>query len=207
MKLYFSRGACSFAVRILINELNINAQYISVDLSTKKTETGEDFLKINSKGAVPTIETDDREVLTENAVILQYLAEKNNNTQLLPPKSEFKHYRVLEWVNYVATELHKGFGPLFNSAIPQELKDTIFIGNIKNKFAFIDKQLGNTKYLSGNEFTLPDCYLFIILLWSRKFKIDLNSYPNLAKYFEELNARPSIQKSLHEEGLVLQPSH
>src|SRR5690349_19217638 len=122
MKLYYSKGACSLAVRIIINEIGLQSEYEAVDLKTKKTATGQDFLKINPKGSVPVIQTDEKQILTENAVIQQYLADTNKATQLLPALGNFERYRVLEWLNFISTELHKGFSPLFNPNVPNELK-------------------------------------------------------------------------------------
>src|SRR5688572_12009519 len=113
MKLYYSKGACSLAVRIILHEIGAACEFEAVDLATKKTETGMDFLKINPKGAVPTLILDDKAILTENAVIQQYLAEKYHATQLLPPLGDMKRYRVLEWLNFISTDLHKSCGPLF----------------------------------------------------------------------------------------------
>jgi glutathione S-transferase len=201
MKLYYSKGACSLAVRIVINEIGLNSEYEAVNLKEKKTASGEDFFKINSKGAVPALITDDKHLLTENAVIQQYLADTNKAQQLLPLMGDFKRYEVLEWLNFVSTELHKGFGPLFNPAVPAEMKNEIVIPMLKKKFAFVDKQLVNNKYIAGDHFTLPDGYLFVMLTWANNMAIDLSDCEALMRHFAELKQRPSIQKSLQEEGL------
>lgn len=201
MKLYYSKGACSLTVRIIMNELNIACDYESVDLKTKKTESGANYLEINPKGAVPAIVIDDGEVITENAVILQYLADTQKAYGLLPAVGNMKRYRVLEWLNYVTTEMHKGVGILFNGAIPQTIKDEIFIPLIKHKFTYLNQQLENKKYLVGNDFGLPDAYLFVILRWAVFFKFDLTMWPNLQRYFEGLKSYPAIKQSLAEEGL------
>lgn len=201
MKLYYSKGACSLSPRIIINEIGTKCTYEAVDLKTKKTESGKDFLTINAKGSVPVIETDSGEILTEGAVILQFLADKNNATKLLPALGNIQRYRVLEWVNYVATELHKSCGPLFSPAVPQEMKDKFFVPNLKTKLTYVDKQLTKT-FLLGDTFTLPDAYLCVILNWLPIFKIDINEWTHLAKYFANLKQYPSVAKSLKEEGLV-----
>lgn len=201
MKLYYAKGACSLVVRIIINEIGLKSAYESVDLKTKQTQTGNDFLKINPKGAVPTLETDEGEILTENAVILQFLADKSHVTQLLPPIPEFKRYRVLEWLNFITTELHKGFGPLFKPNFPQEVKDKFVIPLLESKFTYVDKHLQHNQYLLGDHFTLPDAYLFVMLgWWTSKFKFDLNRRPHLLKFYDALKNRESIKKSLQEEG-------
>ena len=200
MKLYYTQGACSLVVRIIMNEIGIKSEFESVDLHTKKTEKGDDFLKINPKGSVPVIKTDDGEILTENAVILQYLADTNSATKLLPGTGDFKRYRVLEWLNYVTTELHKTIGALFNPDISDEVKEKIYRPMIKTKLSFVDKNLTH-KYLLGDEFTLPDPYLFVMLTWALHFKFDLSEWPNLSRFFAELKQRKSIHQSLVEEKL------
>jgi glutathione S-transferase len=202
MKLYYSKGACSLAVRIAINEMGLKSEFEAVNLQTKKTEHGEDFLKINPKGAVPTLLTDENEILTENATILQYLAEKNNAEQLLPTINDFKRFRVLEWLNYVATEMHKGAGVLFNPNISQEVKDSIFIPLAKKKLDFLNTHLSKNKFLCGDSFTLPDGYLFVILNWLPMFKINIAEWPHLANYFNRIKERAAVAKSLKEEGLI-----
>jgi len=201
MKLYYSKGACSLTCRIIINELNLPCEFISVDLAKKITQDGTNFLGINPKGAVPTLITNNNETLTENAVILQYLADTTNATNLLPPVNDFARYRVLEWVNYIATEMHKSFGPLFNPNYPQEVKEKIVTPFIKIRLAYINKQLEKTRFLAGDHFTLPDAYLFVILRWAVYFKFDLNEWPSLAQYFDALFTRKSIEQSLTEEGI------
>lgn len=200
MKLFYTKGACSLVVRIVINELGLNANYESVNLKTKKAESNKDFLKINPKGAVPTLELDNGEILTENAVILQFLADTAGAHQLLPALGNFKRYQVLEWINYIATEIHKSFAPLFNPTIPQEFKNEVLLPAIKAKFKFLSNHLQQGQYLMGSDFMLPDAYLFVMLLWTSHFSIDLNEWPNLARYFNELKKRNSVEKSLNEEG-------
>lgn len=202
MKLYYSRGACSLAVRIVINEIGIPCEYESVDLKTKKTETGADFLGINPKGAVPTLMIDNSHMLTENLVIQQYLADKYHAYTLLPQLGEFRRYKVLEWLNYVSTELHKGFGPFFNPKIPQEIKEEVVLPMLRSKFQFINTQLDKTTFLVDTQFTLPDGYLFVVLTWAKHFKIDLSEYQNITRYIEMLTKREAIQKSLQEEGIL-----
>lgn len=201
MKLYFSKGSCSLAVRIVINELNLPCEFISVNLKDKVTESGENYHNINPKGSVPVIETEDGQILTENNVIQQYLAEMHHATELLPAVGDFERYRVLEWSNYVSSELHKGFSPLFNAAIPQELKDSLFIPALKKKFEFVDARLKVSKYIAADHFTLPDAYMLVVLRWLGAFSIDIKKWPTLSRYFDELKLRPSIKLSMEQEGL------
>lgn len=201
MKLYYSNGACSLAVRIVIHEIGIDSEFESVDLKTKKTEKGDDFLKINPKGGVPVIRTDDNKILTENSVIQQFLADKYKAHQLLPVVDDFKRYQVLEWLNYVATELHKGYGPIFNQDVPKDVKDNIFFPLIKKKLGKLDTHFEHNKYLLGDTFTLPDAYLCVVLVWSAKFKMDFTAWPHLSRYFDDLKKRDSVKRAFKEEGI------
>lgn len=201
MKLYFSQGACSLVVRIIINEIGIDSEFESINLKNKITASGKDFLTINPKGAVPTLALQNGKILTENAVILQYLCDTSKAVQLLPQVSDFKRYQVLEWLNYISSELHKSMGVLFNPSISQELKNEIFIPLIKNKLNYVNLHLQGSHYLLGDNFTLPDAYLFVMLLWTKHFNLDLKEWDNLARYFNTLKQRESIQQSLKQEEL------
>jgi glutathione S-transferase len=200
MKLYFTKGACSLVVRIICNELNLNIDYEAVDLRAKKTSAGEDYYAINPKGAVPALQLDDKQILTENSAILQYLADTHHADQLLPTVGDFSRYRVIEWLGYMNSEVHKNFGGLLNKAIPEEIKQNIFLPMLKSKFEFLDKNLQQKKYLLGDNFTLPDAYLFVMIRWLSIFKIDIAGWSNLDRYYNELKSRKSIQKSLADEG-------
>lgn len=199
MKLFYSKSACSLVCRVVINEIGLPCEYESVDLANKKTETGKDFYAINPKGCIPVLQLDNGNILTENAVILQYLADTTHSVALLPAVGNFERYLVLEWLNFMTTEMHKGISVMFNPALPQDVKDKIFIPNIKNKLNYINQRLEHHQYLSGDHFMLPDAYLFVMLLWCGHFKIDLLQWPHVSRYFNELKNRPSIQKSLQEE--------
>lgn len=201
MKLFYKKGACSLVCRIVINEIGVAASYESVDLASKITGSGENFLMINPKGAVPVLQLDSGKILTENAVILQYLADTYKVLRLLPAVGDFERYEVLEWVNYITTEVHKSFSPLFNPAISAELKSNLFIPVIEKKFAFLNDHLKDRDYLMGEHFMLPDAYLFVMLLWAMAMKIDLKQWPHLSRYLHTLQQRPSIQESLKQEAL------
>lgn len=202
MKLYYASSVCSLAVRIIIHELQLICDYESVNLKLKQTENGLDYLKINRKGSVPALVIDNNEVLTENAVILQYLADNYHADHLLPPLGDMKRYRVLEWLNFVSTDLHRYCAPLFWSKIPDDTKKNLFIPVLNQKLMIIDDQLYHHKFLMGDSFTLPDSYLFVIIIWLIKLKINLNIWPNLARYFSEMKQRPSIQQAMKEEDLA-----
>jgi glutathione S-transferase len=201
MKLYYSKGACSLAVRINIHEIGMPCEFEAVDLKSKKTEHGADYLKINSKGSVPALQLDDNRILTENAVIQQYIAEKNKATQLLPVEKDENRYKVLEWLNFASTDLHKSCSPLFNPNVPSDLKESVFTPLLKNKLSYLNQHLTKNKYLIGEQYTLPDAYVFVVLRWLPAFKIDLASYADLQRYFNEVKQRKAVQTSLKEEGL------
>ncbi len=203
MKLYYTKHTCALAVRIVINELALPCHYVAVDLRTKKTESDQDFLSINPKGSVPVLQLDDSIILTENAVILQYLADSNHDaTYLLPPVTDFERYRVLEWLNYITTELHKAVG-LFFTSLSNEVKQQFAMPFLKKRLDFIEKHLTRHKSLCASPFTLPDPYLFIMGSMLPKIGLTLADWPHLQAHLQCLSARPAIVKSMAEEGLVL----
>ena len=203
MKLYYTKGACSLAPRIIINELNLPCEYESVDLAQKKTQSGTDFYSINPKGSVPTLITDNNDVLTEAVVILQYLSDTQDATSLLPPLNHWQRYKVLEWLNFVATEMHKGLGIFFNPAITEEMKEKIYLPVLYKRFDFINQQLTKTEYLAGSHFTLPDAYLFVVSTWAFYFKLDLTKWSAFQAYLQKIVKRPSVIKSLEEEQIKI----
>lgn len=201
MKLFYSPGACSQAPHIILHEAGLPHDSAKVDLRAKKLDDGSDYLRINPKGAVPALQLDDGQVLTENAVILQYIADKAGAFELLPQPGDMQRYRVLEWVNFVATELHKSFGPLFNPAAGDETKQ-LARDLIAKKLDFVEGQLGDGPYLLGDRFTLPDAYLFVMLGWTGGQGIDLNRWPKLAAFRDRIAQRESVREVLAFEGLL-----
>ena len=165
MKLYYSPGACSQAPHILLHEIGLSHDAERVDLKNKVTEAGRPYLDINPKGSVPALELDNGEVLTENAVILQYLGDRAGSSDVLPPVGDFRRYRVLELVNFITTELHKSFSPLFSPVAGDETK-RFMTDNIGKKLDLLDRQLGDGPFLLGDELTVPDPYLFVITGWA-----------------------------------------
>lgn len=200
MKLYYAKGSCSLAVRILIHELNLKCEFEAVNLKTKQTEHGEDYLNINPKGSVPALLLDNHELLTENVIIQQYLADQNKAITLLPPVGDMKRYRTLEWLNFVSTELHKNFSPFFSSNIPDEVKQGVYKPVLEKKLTLADEHLKNNKFLMSH-FSLPDAYFFVVSRWLPVAKLDINTWPNLARFAEDMKKRPAVQKALEEEGL------
>jgi glutathione S-transferase len=200
MKLYYTKGTCSLAIRILINELNLDCTFESVNIQTKQTETGQDFWTINPKGYVPALFIQEGFVLTENIAIQQYLVDQHSAHNLLAPLNDIKRYQTIEWLNYTSTELHKSIAPLFNSKLPKEIKAEIFAPHVIKRLKYVDVHLEKTNYLVNNTFSLADIYLFVILTWLPALKIDLTQMPKLNEYFLHLKTRPSIIKSLKDEG-------
>ena len=158
MKLYYSKGAASLVIRIMIHEMNLACIFESVDLKTKITETGHDFLNITSKGYVPALEIDDKTILTETAVILQYLADQNHKTALLPELDNTNRFPVLEWTNFISTELHKNCAVLLNPNIPEVTKNILFNTGLKMKLNMVNDHLSQNKYLVQDQFTIADGY-------------------------------------------------
>lgn len=202
MKLYYSKGACSLAVHIILEELNIPCEYEAVNLKTKITATGKNYLEINPKGAVPALELDDGQIITENTVIQQFLADKVKAFHLLPAVNELKRYRVLEWLNYVSTELHKGCSPFFNPAIPDEIKNSVFKPMMMKKLEFLELHFSANAFFMGNEFTLPDAYCFVVLAWMQPLHIDFSHLNHLTRFYNTVRARDSVKKAVSEEVSV-----
>lgn len=201
MKLYYKTGACSLIIRIILNEMNLAFDDAEVDLRTKTYEGNQNYKAINPKGSVPALALDNGEILTENAVIVQYLADNFPQQDLLPGVRNFERYRVLEWLNFMATDVHKGFSPLFNPAIPDTIKADVVKPLLKSKFAYINQQLHNHSYLHKDTFTLPDAYLYVMLRWAVGQQIQLNELNDLVHYVERLQKRDAIKKSLKQEQL------
>jgi glutathione S-transferase len=199
MKLYYSPGACSQAPHIVLREANVAFDLVKTDIRAKKLEDGSSYLAINPKGAVPALQLEDGTVLTENAAILQYVGDLAPESGLFPRLGDFARYRVLEWLNYVSTELHKGFGPLWNPTAPDALKQAAR-ELLAKKFDYVQEQLGDGPYLLGERFTLPDAYLFVILNWTRIHEIDLARWPGLTAYQQRVGQRPRVAETLGAEG-------
>jgi glutathione S-transferase len=199
MKLYYTPGACSLAPHIALREAGSEVDLVKVDLAAKRTENGSDYRAINPKGAVPAIELPDGSVLTENAAILQYVADELGGD--LIPASGVRRYRLLEWLNYIATELHKGFGPLWNPNSSDEVKEATR-QLLAAKFDYVQGRLGEGPYLTGEDFTVADAYAFVVLNWTRMHQIDLSRWPGLTAFVGRVAARPAVQAALRAEGLI-----
>ncbi len=201
MKLYFSPGACSLAPHIALREAGLPFETEEVDLGSKKTKNGADYRAVNPKGSVPALELDNGQVLTEAAIVLQYIADKKPEAKLAPPPGTLERYRLQEWLNYIATEVHKGFSPLFNSKIPEAWKQVV-MDALATRFDFLTKSLERKPYLTGGAFTVADGYLFTILGWTTYVNIDLGNWPLLKAYVDRVAARPAVRAALKAEGLA-----
>ena len=201
MKLYFAPGACSLSPHIVLREAGLSFATEKVDLKTQKTESGGDFTQVNAKGYVPTLELDNGERLTEGPAIVQYLADLKPESGLAPKAGTFERYRLQEWLNFIGTELHKQYSPLFNPATSEDGKKTAR-ENLARRFDWIVKQLGQKPYLTGERFTVADAYLFTVLNWSQWVGVELGSWPPLKDYVARIAARPKVQEALKAEGLL-----
>lgn len=201
MKLYYSPGACSLAPHIVLREAGFGFDLEKVDIPNKKTETGVDYWKINPKGYVPALKLDTGEVLTEVGVICQYLADQKPETGLAPGLGTMERYRLMEWLNFVATEVHKSIGALFNPQMTPEMKQ-VQMGVIERRLNALENMLGSNEYLMGRGFTIADAYLFTVLNWHRIHNIDLNRWPRIAAFVARCAERPKIREAMKAEGLL-----
>ena len=199
MKLYYAPGACSLSPHIVLRETGLPFTIEQVDLATKETAGGEDYYIVNTKGSVPALMLDDGEVLTEGAAILQYLADLVPEKQLAPKAGTMDRYRLMEALNYIATELHKSFVPIFNPAYEGAK------GAAKNKltaeFDYVDRQLSQKPYWMGEQFTVADAYLFTVSCWIEAAGLDITQWKALDQYRQKIASRPTVKEVLAEEGL------
>ena len=202
MKLYFSPGACSLSPHIVVREAAIAADLEQVDLKTKKTKNGADFTAVNPKGQVPTLVLDNGQTLTEGPAIVQYLADQKPQSGLAPQNGTFERYRLQEWLNFITAEIHKPFGSLFSPTTPDDYKP-IAKEALAARFGYVDRHLASGgPFLMGAHFTVADAYLFVMTLWAKFLKIDLDQFTRLKAYAEQVAARPKVHEALKEEGLA-----
>lgn len=201
MKLYFSPGACSLSPNIVAHEAGVPLELVQVDLKTKKTASGEDFLKISPKGYVPTLQLDDKSILTEGPAIVQYLADLAPAAKLAPANGTMERYRLQEALNYITSELHKGMGGLFDDKMPEAYK-AVVRERVGVRFDHLTAQLAGKTFLLGDQFTVADAYLFTVLGWCKWTGIDLAKWPTLVAYTARIAARPAVQAAMGAEGLL-----
>jgi glutathione S-transferase len=195
MKLYFSPGACSLSPHIALHEAGLKHDVVKVDLRAKTTASGEDYTQINPKGSVPALQLDDGSVLTEGPAIVQYIADLAAEKKLAPANGSVDRYRLQEWLNFISTDLHKSFGPLFQPALTDETKQ-FFKDRIAKYFGFVDKRLAGQDYLMGSDFTVADGYLFVMLTWAERMKIDTSAFKNLEAFKARVAARPAVKDAI-----------
>ena len=201
MKLYYSPGACSLSPHIALREAGMK---FDLEKTALKTHTlaadGSDYYAITAKGQVPLLELDNGERLSEGPAILQYIADHAPASGLAPAAGTMARYRLVEWLNFVGTELHKGFSPLFNAQMPQAAKE-IFAARVKSRFAYVDQALEGKDYLMGAGFCVADAYLFTMLNWAEGMGIDTSAMKNLEAYKARVAARPAVKEAMQSEGL------
>ena len=202
MKLYYSPGACSLAPHIVAREAGLALDLVKVDLMRHRLETGADLTTVNAKNYVPAIELDDGQVLTEAAALVQWLAERAPDSGLLPPAGTLERFRVQEWLNFIATELHKAFSPwLWHQETADSTRQAV-LAKLASRFALIEGHLRRNDYLASGCFTVADAYAFTILNWSNFLKVDVGPYPRIRAYLDRIAARPAVQAALNAEGLL-----
>jgi glutathione S-transferase len=202
MKLYFSPGACSLSPHIVLREAGLPFELEQVNLQTKKIKSNEgDYLQVNPKGQVPVLQLDNGELLTEGPAIVQYIADQKPASGLAPANGTMARYRTQEWLNFVTSELHKVFAPLFRPTTPEEFVK-LSKENLANKFTYLDKHLADHQYLMGDKFTVPDAYCFTVTGWTKYKDIDLGRWPHLQAYMDRVGSRPKVQEAMKAEGLI-----
>lgn len=201
MKLYYTPGACSLAPHIALRETGATFHLEQVDLAKKQTAGGEDFTRINPKGYVPTLRLDDGEILTEVAVILQYVADRKPESGLAPAAGTMERYRLMEWLNFISSEVHKQFGPFFNPRIPPDWKANQ-LAVLGRRFDYLSERLDGRPYLMGDKFSVADAYLYTVLTWSGHVGLDMGKWPTLKAYMARVAERPAVREALEAEGLT-----
>jgi glutathione S-transferase len=199
MKLYYTPGACSQAPHIVLQELGLPYEAVKVDLAKHTLPDGSDYRAINPKGYVPLLELDDGTRVAEASVILQYLADQKPG-ELAPQFGTKERWRLMEWLAFISTEVHKGFGPLWNPQTPPEVRERT-VQALGNRFGYLAQTLGKQPYLTGDRFTIADAYLFVVLNWTGLHKVDLGPWPALQQFQQRVAARPKVQATLEAEGL------
>jgi glutathione S-transferase len=201
MQLYYSPGACSLASHISLRETGLPFELKRADTKTKKLEDGSDYFAVNSKGAVPALRLDNGQVLTENPAILQYIADQAPDSKLAPKGGTLERYRLQEWLNFVTSEIHKSFSPLFSPIADANVKEYA-VKMIEKRFDWLNAQLKGKQYLLGDTFTVADAYLFVVVNWSNFVNIDLARWPAIKEFHARVAARPKAQEAMEAEGLL-----
>lgn len=201
MKLYYSPGACSLSPHITLHESGLKFEHVLAPTKTHKLEDGTDYYSINPLGYVPLLELDDGTRLTEGPAIVQYIADQVPDKQLAPANGTVARAQLQSWLNFIATELHKGFSPLFNPATPAEYK-TVVIDRLQSRLKWVDGELAGKAYLMGERFSVADPYLFTITGWAPHVGVDISGLANLTAFRARVAARPAVQAAMKEEGML-----
>ncbi len=201
MKLYFSPGACSLSPHIVLNEAGLPYELVRVDLKSKMTEGGDDFRRVSPKGYVPVLRLDNGEILTEGTAIVQYLADLRPETRLAPPAGTLERYRLQEWLNFIATEIHKPFSPFFNPQTPETQRESQK-QRLGERFGLVVASLDGHDYLMPQGFTVADAYLYTVLAWAPGVGLSLDPWPALRSYMERVQKRPGVAAALAKERAV-----
>ncbi|SFR06751.1 glutathione S-transferase [Enterobacter sp. kpr-6] len=200
MKLFYKQGACSLAPHIILRETGKDFTLESVDLIKKRLADDSDYFAINPKGQIPALLLDEGTLVTEAVVIMQYLADSAPESQLLAPTGDLARYKTLEWLNFIATELHKGFTPLFRPDTPEEYKPVVR-ATLEKKLHFVNDALNGKSWIAGEHFTIADAYLYNVLRWARAVKLEMSELANIEPYMARVSARPAVAAALAAEGL------
>jgi len=199
MKLYYALGSCGLSPQIMLREAGMVFDLVKVDFATKTTVEG-DYLQVTPKGFVPALVLDDGEIITEGAVILQWIADHAPERKLLPAFGTMERYRALEWINVVATDLHKGMATMFSPFIDDQAKARFAEGFLKGRFRIIEDHLRDRDYLLGDVFSAPDAYLYNVLCWPPRVGIDMSGYVAIERFMQRMERRPSVQAAREAEG-------
>jgi len=201
MKLYYSPGACSLSPHIVLRELGLPYEPVLASTKTHKLVDGTDYYTINPKGYVPLLELDDGQRLSEGPAIVQYLADQKPASGLVAAPGSMARYRQMEWLNFVSSELHKSYSPLFNAAMPEEGK-AVFRERLRGRYKYLNQQLEGKSYLMGDSFSVPDAYLFTVTNWAPRVGVDLSDQPNVQAFMARMAARLVVQEAMKAEGLI-----
>ncbi|KKW77728.1 glutathione S-transferase [Acinetobacter sp. AG1] len=199
MKLFYSPNACSLAPHIVLRELGLPFDLIKVDLQQHLTELGEDFYRLNKKGQVPVLQLDDDSFLTEGAVISQFLVDQFERKDLLAEINNVERYQTLSWMNFIASEIHKAYSPFFHESYGEESK-TVFSTILNKHYAWVDQQLEGQNYLTGNNFTIADIYLFVVTRWADFIGLDLGHFIHLTAFMQRIAHRQTVQDAIAAEA-------
>lgn len=201
MKLYFSPGACSLSPHMVLREAGLAFDLVKVDLKTKKTETGADYFTVNPSGYVPCLQLDDGRLLTEGPAIVQYLADQAPGKKLAPANGTFERYQLQQWLNFISTEIHKSYTPLFNPDASADSKAAAR-KTLESRMGTVAAQLEKAPYLLGENFSVADIYLFVTMGWAGYVGVDLSPWPALQHFIARVGAREAVQATLRAEGLI-----